>query len=237
MLLMDDIHFISGKEQTEGCLFHTFNELHNSNRQIVITSDRPPQSLSLIEDRLRSRFEWGLTVDIQPPDFETRLAILQSRAEREGTEITAEVLEFIARRNQQNIRELEGNLNRVIAYTRLIKASLTLELAAKALEDIATRTLEPDTIAQITAAVADSFQVTPVDLKSPKRDKETALARQVAMYLLKQETHYSMAEIGRALGGRNPSTVSHAYEKIVNNIGNSPYLKRRISDIQRRIHN
>ena len=236
MLLMDDIHFISGKEQTEGCLFHTFNELHNTNRQIVITSDRPPQSLSLIEDRLRSRFEWGLTVDIQPPDFETRLAILQSRAEREGTEITAEVLEFIARRNQQNIRELEGNLNRVIAYTRLIKASLTLELAAKALEDIATRTLQPDVIAQITAAVADSFQVTPVDLKSRKRDKETALARQVAMYLLKQETHYSMAEIGRALGGRNPSTVSHAYEKIVNNIGNSPYLKRSISDIQRRIH-
>jgi len=238
MLLIDDVHFISGKEQTEGCLFHTFNELHNTNRQIVVSSDRPPQSLSLLEDRLRSRFEWGLTVDIQPPDFETRLAILQSKAERAGASIAAEVLEFIAQRNQQNIRGLEGNLNRVIAYARLIRTSLTLELAAKALEDLATKTLQGDrhTSALITEAVADSFQVTLSDLTSRKRDKETALARQVAMYLLKEETNYSMAEIGKVLGGRNPSTVSHAYEKIVNDIGNSPYLKRRISAIQQKLH-
>ena len=238
MLLIDDIHFIGGKEQTEGCFFHTFNELHNTNRQIVITSDRPPKSLSLLEDRLRSRFEWGLTVDIQPPDFTTRLAILQSKAERERANVTSEVLEFIAQRNQQNIRQLEGSLNRVIAYSRLISASLTLELASKALEDIATKAPKGDanTLALVIEAVTDSFQITPVDLKSRKRDKETALARQVAMYLLKRETNYSMAEIGKELGGRNSSTVSHAYAKIVNDIATSPYLKRQITDIQRKIN-
>ena len=238
MLLIDDIHFIGGKEQTEGCFFHTFNELHNTNRQIVISSDRPPKSLSLLEDRLRSRFEWGLTVDIQPPDFTTRLAILQSKAERERANVTSEVLEFIAQRNQQNIRQLEGSLNRVIAYARLISASLTLELASKALEDIATKAPKGDanTLALVIEAVADSFQITPVDLKSRKRDKETALARQVAMYLLKRETNYSMAEIGKELGGRNSSTVSHAYAKIVNDIATSPFLKRQITDIQRKIN-
>ena len=238
MLLIDDIHFIGGKEQTEGCFFHTFNELHNTNRQIVITSDRPPKSLSLLEDRLRSRFEWGLTVDIQQPDFATRLAILQSKAERERANVTSEVLEFIAQRNQQNIRQLEGSLNRVIAYARLISASLTLELASKALEDIATKAPQgaANTLALVIEAVTDSFQITPVDLKSRKRDKETALARQVAMYLLKRETNFSMAEIGRELGGRNSSTVSHAYAKIVNDIATSPFLKRQITGIQRKIN-
>ena len=238
MLLIDDIHFIGGKEQTEGCFFHTFNELHNTNRQIVITSDRAPKLLSLLEDRLRSRFEWGLTVDIQPPDFKTRLAILQSKAERERANIISDVLEFIAQRNQQNIRELEGSLNRVIAYARLIRASLTLELASQALENIATKALKGASkpLALVIEAVADSFQITPVDLKSRKRDKETALARQVAMYLLRRETNCSMAEIGKELGGRNSSTVSHAYEKIVNNIDISPYLKRKISDIQQKIY-
>lgn len=239
MLLIDDIHFISGKEQTEGCLFHTFNELHNTNRQIVVTSDRPPQSLSLIEDRLRSRFEWGLIADLQPPDFETRLAILQCRTARAGVNITPAVLETIAQRNQQNMRELEGNLNRVIAYTKLIGTTLTPELAVKALEDIAPKITRGDnqTATLITEAVANSFKITLFDLKSRKRDKETALARQVAMYLLKQETHHSMTEIGKMLGGRNPSTVSHAYEKVTNGISSSPYLNRRISNIQRSIKN
>jgi len=238
MLLIDDVHFISGKEQTEGCFFHTFNELHNTNRQIAITCDRPPQALSLLQDRLRSRFEWGLTVDIQPPDLETRLAILQSKAEGEKVNITPDVLDFIAQQNQQNIRELEGSLNRVIAYTKLIRASITLELASKALENIATKAPKgaANTLALVIEAVADSFQITPADLKSRKRDKETALARQVAMYLLRQETNYPMAEIGKKLGGRNSSTVSHAYEKIVNDINNNAYLKRKISSIQQKIN-
>ncbi|MDI6814747.1 MAG: chromosomal replication initiator protein DnaA, partial [Dehalococcoidales bacterium] len=178
MLLIDDIHFISGKEQTEESFYHTFNELHNANRQIAITSDRPPKSLPLLTEQLRSRFEWGLIADIKPPDFETRQAILRAKAEREGTNVAPEVLELIAHRVQQNIRELEGCLNRVIAYAKLVRALITPELAAKALEDIASK--EPKnaliTPSQIIEAVADSFQLAPSDLKSRKRDKETALA-------------------------------------------------------------
>ncbi|GAH57534.1 unnamed protein product, partial [marine sediment metagenome] len=146
MLLIDDIQFISGKEQTEESFFHTFNELHNANRQIAITSDHPPKSMPRLEDRLRSRFEWGLIADIQPPDFETRLAILQARAEQEKANITSDVLELIAQQARQNIRELEGSLNRVIAYARLIRASVTLELAAQALEDIASKSYKSASI-------------------------------------------------------------------------------------------
>ena len=238
MLLIDDINFISGKEQTEECFFHTFNELHNANHQLAITSDRPPKSLSLLQDRLRSRFEWGLVVDIQPPDLETRLSILQSKSEREGANITSDVLEFVAQQSQQNIRELEGNLNRVIAYIRLTRASVTIELASRALESIATKTAKgaSTTLTLVIESVADSFQLTPLALKSRNRDKETALARQVAMYLLKQGTNCSLAEIGLELGGRNPSTVSHAYEKIASDIETSPYLRHKILDIQHKIY-
>ncbi len=238
MLLVDDIHFISGKEQTEECFFHTFNELHNANRQIAITSDHPPKSIPQLEERLRSRFEWGLIADIQPPDFETRLAILQAKAEQAGANVAPDVLEFIAQRLQHNIRELEGNLNRVIAYARLLRALLTPELAAKALEDIATKAPESASLtpALVVEAVANSFQIATVDLKSRRRDKETALARQVAMYLIKQETNCSLVQIGKELGGRNPSTVSHACEKIANGIGASPHLRRKILDIQQKIY-
>jgi len=237
MLLIDDIQFISGKEQTEESFFHTFNELHNANRQIAITSNHSPKSIPQLEERLRSRFEWGLIADIQPPDFETRLAILQAKTEQAGATVDSDVLEFIAQRIQHNIRELEGSLNRVIAYARLLRALLTPELAAKALEDIATkapRSASP-TPALVVEAVANSFQITTVDLKSRRRDKETALARQVAMYLIKQETSYSLAQIGKELGGRNPSTVSHACEKIANDIDASPRLKRKVLDIQQEL--
>ena len=238
MLLMDDIHFISGKEQTEECFFHTFNELHNANRQIALTSNHPPKSMPQLEERLRSRFEWGLIADIQPPDFETRLAILQAKTEQAGANIAPDVLEFIAQRIQHNIRELEGSLNRVIAYARLLRALLTPELAAKALEDIAAKAPKGASLtpALVLEAVANSFQIAPVDLKSRRRDKETALARQVAMYLIKQETNYSLVQIGKELGGRNPSTVSHACEKIANDINASPHLRRKILDIQQKIY-
>jgi len=238
MLLVDDIHFISGKEQTQACFFHTFNELHNANRQIAITSDHPPKSMPLLEERLRSRFEWGLIVDIEPPDFETRLAILQAKVEQAGANVTLDVLEFIAQRIQQNIRELEGSLNRVIAYARLLRVLLTPELAAQALEDIATKAPKSASLtpALVIEAVANSFQLPTLDLKSRKRDKETALARQVVMYLLKQESNCSLAQIGKELGGRNPSTVSHACEKIANDINASSYLRRKILDIQQKIY-
>jgi len=237
MLLIDDIHFICGKGQTKECFFHTFNELYNANRQIAVTSDRPPKSMPLIEERLRSRLEWGLITDIQPPDFETRLAILRARAEQEGVNVTSDILELIAHRGQQNIRELEGSLNRVIAYAKLMRVLLTRELAAKALEDIANK--EPRNASIIPSlmieAVANSFKISPMDLKGRKRENEIALARQVAMYLIRQKTDLSLGQIGEELGGRSPATVSHAYTKIASEINSNPYLKRKIRDIQQKM--
>jgi chromosomal replication initiator protein len=234
ILLIDDIQFISGKEQTEESFFHTFNELHNANRQIVMTSDCPPKSLSQLGARLCSRFEWGLVADIQPPDFDTRLAILQAKAEQEKTEVPREVLEFIAHRIQENIRELEGSLHRAIAYARLFRALLTPELAARALEDIAGKGPKsaPVTPDQVIRAVAQSFQLTPEDLKGRKRDRNTALARQLAMYLLKEGSHCSLAQIGLEFGKRDHSTVTHAVQKIADEMDNDPYLRRKVSDIQ-----
>jgi chromosomal replication initiator protein len=238
LLMIDDIHFISGKEQTEESFFHTFNELHNSNRQIVITSDRPPKSMPLLEDRLRSRFEWGLIVDIQPPDLETRLAILKAKAEQCGAELPPDVLEFIAQQIKNNIRELEGGLNRVMAYARLLRAKVTAELAAKALRDIASKVLSGTNITPplLIDVVASSFCLTTEDLIGRQRDKEVAQARQVAMYLLKQQNNCSLAEIGAVLGGRNPSTVSHACEKIALDIQASPLLRRKIENIKKKIN-
>jgi chromosomal replication initiator protein len=233
MLLIDDIQFISGKEQTEESFFHTFNELHNANRQIVIASDRPPKSLPHIGDRLCSRFEWGLIADIQPPNFDTRLAILKAKVEQQEVEVALDVLEFIAKRIQQNIRELEGSLNRAIAYAKLLGAILTPELAARAIQDIAPKgskaPITPDLVKKI---VAEHFQLTPTDLTSQKRDRATALARQVAMYLLKEATNCSLAQIGLEMGKRDHSTVIHACRKIANNMDNDPYLRRKILDIQ-----
>jgi len=238
MLLIDDINFITGKEQTQECFFHTFNELHNNNRQIAVTSDRSPKSMPQLEERLCSRFQWGLTVDIQSPDLETRMAILQAKAEQKGQNLTMDVLDFIAQRIEQNVRELEGSLNRVIAYAKLLRALVTPELAAKALESIATKPGQGTAVTPslIIDAVADNFQLAPVEMKSRKRDRETALARQVAMYLIKEETHSSLAQIGHELGNRNPATVSHAYAKIAAELNDSPYLRHKISDIRARIH-
>jgi len=238
MLLIDDIHFISGKEQTEESFFHTFDELHNANRQIVITCCCPPKATCLFPDRLRSRFEWGLIADIQLPDAETRLAILRAKTKQKGVEIPSGVLELIAQRGQQNIRELEGSLNRVIAYAKLVRALPTPEIAARALEDISSKqprsaSITPELVLE---AVASSFQLTSVVLKSRHKDKETVLARQVAMYLIRRATNSSLAQIGQALGGKNPSTVSHACEKIASDIDASPYLRRKILDIEQTIY-
>ena len=238
ILLIDDIHFISGKEQTEESFFHTFNELHNANRQITITSNCQPKDIPLLESRLCSRFEWGLIADIQPPDLETYLAILQAKAENQQVKIPLDVLEFIDQRAHQNIRELEGSLNRVIAYARLTGALPTMELAARALEDIASKatrdfTTTPNLIIEM---VASSFQLTPADLKSGKRDRETVLARQIAMYLIRQETNSSLAQIGKELGSRDHSTVIHACEKIASNLKTIPHLRRKIIDTQHKIH-
>jgi len=238
MLLIDDIHFIVGKEQTQEIFFHTFNELHNGNRQIAITSNRSPKSMPWFEDRLRSRFEWGLIVDIQPYGFKTRLGILQAKAEQKGVTVSPEVLEVLAHQIQQNMRELEGCLNRVIALAKLTGALLTPELATQALKDIASKQPSGSAITPslLIDAVANSFQLASVDLKGRKRDKETALARQLAIYLIKQETNYSLVKIGQELGGRNHSTIIHAYEKIAGEINTTPYLQQKISEIQQSVH-
>jgi chromosomal replication initiator protein len=191
--------------------------------------------MPLLGDRLCSRFEWGLIADIQPPDFDTRLAILQAKAEQEKAKVPPEVLEFIAHRIQQNIRELEGSLHRAIAYAKLFLTLLTPELAARALEDIASKVAKSAPISPklVIKTVASSFQLTPEDLKSRKRDKTTSLARQVAMYLIKEATNCSMAQIGLELGNRDHSTVTHASQKIAYDMENDPYLRRKILDIQK----
>jgi chromosomal replication initiator protein len=238
MLLIDDIQFISGKEQTEESFFHTFNELHNANRQIVLTSDCPPKSLPHLGARLCSRFEWGLVADIQPPDLDTRLAILQAKAEQEKASVSPEVLEFIARRIQQNVRELEGCLHRAIAYARLFNALLTPELAARALGDIAGKGKKgaPVSAESVIKAVARGFRLTPEDLKGRKRDRSTALARQLAMYLLKEASSCSLAQIGLEFGNRDHSTVSHAAQKIAADLDNDPYLRRKALEIRQELY-
>ncbi len=238
MLLIDDIHFISGKEQTEENFIHTFNELHNANHQIVITSDQPPKSIPLLEERLRSRFEWGLIVDIQPPSFETRLEILQAKARQRGLDASLEVLEYIARQIKQNIRELEGSLNRVIAFAKLFRTAPDIDLAAQALENITSKEPKSMSITSnlVLEVVAEGFQIQPEDLKGSKRDKETILARRVAMYLLRRETNASVMQIGRQLGNRDPSAVTNACKKITVDIEANSYLKRKILNIQQIIN-
>jgi chromosomal replication initiator protein len=213
VLLIDDIQFIAGKESTQEEFFHTFNTLHGQNKQLVISSDRSPKSLSTLEERLRSRFEWGLTADIQPPDVETRLAILRSKAERAGRDVQADILEMIARKVQSNIRELEGALNRVLAYSDLSGIPLTLQLAQQALADFLPQgaDLKP---ADVLAAVSAAFGISNERLLGRERTREVALPRQVAMYLLREEGGVSLPQIGEFVGGRDHTTVIYACEKV-----------------------
>jgi chromosomal replication initiator protein len=238
LLMVDDIHAISGKEQTQECFFNTFNELHNAGRQIVVTSDRPPREIPLLEERLRSRFEWGLAADIQPPDYETRRAILLAKAGDAHAELNPDVLEMLAADVRRNIRELEGSLNRILAYAGLLQAEITPELARKAMRDIAPRPAQaalpaPDLALKL---VAESFALTVDDLLGRRRDKETAQARQVAMYVLKQQGQQSLSDIGQAVGGRGASTVSHACEKIARDIEASPVFRRQVESIKLKLN-
>jgi len=237
ILMLDDVQFISGKAKTEECFFHTFNELHSHNRQIVLTSDQQPKSIPKLAERLRSRFEWGLIADIQPPDIQTRRDILRSKAEQQDTYLPEAVLELIARRTDHSIRELEGNLNRVLAYARLLQAPFTPELALRALESIARK--NPDgggAPAQVIATVAASFDLMPGDLISLRRDKEINLARQVATYLIREQNGCPLTQIGLQFSHRNPSTVRHACEKISAELDSSPWLRRRVAEIRQQIH-
>jgi chromosomal replication initiator protein len=237
VLLLDDIQFIAGKEQTQEGLFHTFNDLHNEGRQIVISCDRPPRSLTLLEDRLRSRFEWGLIVDMQPPDLETRTAILQAKAEEQKTAVPPEILNFIVRRFQKNIRELEGALNRVLAYARLTKSTLTLDLATQALTEISADAHRRNiTTKSVINAVASHYGISMETLQSARRDKLTAVARQMAMYLLREELQCTWTQIGRELGGRDHSTVLHGYQKMSGEVNADAEMRRDLLDIREQLY-
>jgi chromosomal replication initiator protein len=236
MLLIDDIQFISGKEQTEESFFHIFNELRDADRQIALTSNCPPHNIPMIADRLRSRLEWGLSAGIQPPDFETRLAILQAKAHKEKVDLKPDVLEFIAEHSKQNIRELEGSLNRLIAYAKLLRTIITPALASEALEDLAAKqTKTSPTPTLLLETVAEYFHLEVPDLKSPKRDKQTIFARQLAMYLLREQTDFSLARIGQELGGRQPIIVSQGHKKIAEEISHNQDIKKAVMDIQHKL--
>ena len=232
VLLIDDIHFIADKEQTQESFFHTFNDLHNASRQIVISSDRSPRSMALLEDRLRSRFEWGLIADIQPPDLEMRLAILGSKAEELHFAVPQDVLNLIAHRFQGNVRELEGALNRVMAYCKVMDCAPTMESASTALAEMLhdPRGSAPAP-AQILEAVAEYFRVSLDDLRGPRRSKDLAYARQIAMFVLRKETRLSLAAIGQELGGRDHSTVVHGYEKISAAAERNTALRRTLMEL------
>lgn len=236
VLLIDDIQFIAGKESTQEEFFHTFNTLHGQNKQIVISSDRSPKALVTLEERLRSRFEWGLTADIQAPDVETRLAILRSKAERAGREVPAEILEMIARQVQSNIRELEGALNRVMAYSDLSGIPLSLELAHQALSDFLPHgtDLQPDDVLE---AVSKAFGVSNDRLLGRERSRDVALPRQIAMYLLREESGVSLPQIGEIIGGRDHTTVIYACDKINNLMETDARLRRQILQIRERLYN
>lgn len=237
VFLIDDIQFIAGKEQTEESLFHTFNDLHGSNRQIILSSDRPPKALTLLENRLRSRFEWGLIVDIQPPDLETRIAILQAKAEEMRISLPLDVLHLMARRVQNNIRELEGALNRVMAFAKLTDAPMTMEMASQALADIAaTEARRALSSGLVIKTVAEYFGVPQDSLRGKKRDKSIAFARQVTMYILREEMNSSWTDIGRELGGRDPSTILHGHDKIAQEVEASSILRRDILEIKETLY-
>ena len=233
VLLIDDVQFMSGKEQTQESFFHTFNDLHNSGHQIVISSDRPPKALALLEDRLRSRFEWGLIADIQPPDLETRMAILSAKAEALNVDLPDSIIELVAKRVQRNVRELEGCLNRLMLHSKMMSQPITVHSTSLILDDLtadrARHSIEPDRIIE---EVGRHFKVTGPELLGKGRTKKVAQARQVAMYLLMYELEMSPTQVGRLLGGRDHATVIHGAGKINGEINEDPQLRQSVLTIK-----
>ncbi|KAB2330823.1 chromosomal replication initiator protein DnaA [Cytobacillus depressus] len=232
VLLIDDIQFLAGKESTQEEFFHTFNTLHEESKQIIISSDRPPKEIPTLEDRLRSRFEWGLITDITPPDLETRIAILRKKAKAEGLDIPNEVMLYIANQIDSNIRELEGALIRVVAYSSLINKDINADLAAEALKNIIPSS-KPKviTILDIQRVVGEHYNVKLEDFKAKKRTKSVAFPRQIAMYLSRELTDFSLPKIGEEFGGRDHTTVIHAHEKISKLIQTDTQFQKQIKEI------
>ena len=231
MLLIDDIHFIAGKEATQEEFFHTFNRLHDDHKQIIISSDRTPREISNLEERLVSRFGWGLITDIQPPDLETRIAILKKKIEREPIKVPDEVIYFIAQQIKTNIRELEGALIRVVAYSLLEEKEISLAMAQDILKDMVTETKKNITINGIQRNVADFFELSLQDLKTKRRNKTIVLPRQIAMYLSRELTNQSLPEIGELFGGKDHTTVLHAWNKIKGALPKDQDLKNSVEKI------
>ena len=237
ILLIDDIQFLAGKEQTQEEFFHTFNALHDNSRQIIISSDRPPKEIPTLEDRLRSRFEWGLITDLQPPDLETRTAILKKKALSDGIDIPDPVIQYIAEKVITNIRELEGALIRIAAYASLSDTPVTLELTEAALQDIIVTRQKNITVKSIIQVTADNFGLKTDDILSKKRTQDVALTRQVAMYLCRMLTDLSLPKIGESFGGRDHTTVLHAFKKIDSLITENSDFKNRIELIKNNVLN
>ena len=236
LLLVDDVQFLSGKEQTHEGFFHTFNDLHNSGNQVVVSSDRPPRALPLMEERLRSRFEWGLIADIQPPDLETRMAILSNKADEMHVGLNDAVIELIAKRVQRNVRELEGSLNRMVAYAQLMNVDITLDTTERILNDITpeqTRaSIDPQ---RILSDVANYYGLEVDDLVARNRRRRVSVPRQVAMYLLIHEIGLPPTQVGRLLGGRDHSTVIHGAGKINAEMNEDSELRHDVQAIKESI--
>jgi chromosomal replication initiator protein len=236
VLLIDDIQFIVGKERTQEEFFHTFNALYEANKQIIISSDKPPKDINTLEDRLRSRFEWGLIADIAPPDLETRIAILRKKAQLEKLDVPDDVMVFIASNVASNIRELEGALNRVIAYSTLTENLINVDMATEALKDMFNNSkaiiINTKTIQE---AVSRYYHLKIDELKSQRRSRDVSFPRQIAMHLCREMTDMSLPKIGDEFGGRDHTTVMHACEKIKKDVENSTELRKTIEDIKKNI--
>ena len=237
VLLIDDVQFIIGKESTQEEFFHTFNVLHSSGKQIILSSDKPPKEMETLEERFRSRFEWGLIADIQPPDYETRMAILKKNAENYNKDINEEIFQYIATNIKSNIRELEGAYNKVIAFSKLNKVEITLDNVEEALKDI----ISPNAVKQITPQliidiVAEHFGITAEDLISKRRNSEFVQPRQICMYLCRKMTSESLQSIGKSLGKKDHTTVIHGIDKVADEIETNEELKNKIEIIKKKIN-
>lgn len=233
ILMIDDIQFIAGKESTQEEFFHTFNALYQNGKHIIISSDRPPRAIAALEDRMRSRFEGGLIADVQSPDYEMRIAILRQKADELGIRLPSDVTEYVARKDQTNIRELEGALNRILMLAQLHQRPVSLPLAIEALSDSAIGLrMNASTVTDVIDAVASNFGVSHQDLTGRSRRREISLPRQVAMYLMREESGTSLVDIGRTLGGRDHTTILHGIEKVEHDLGTNPELRARVTAIR-----
>lgn len=238
ILLVDDIQFIGGKESTQEEFFHTFNSLYQDNKQIILTSDRPPKEIKTLEDRLRTRFEWGLIADIQAPDFETRTAIIRRKAELLGLEIPTEVAEYIANRLKNNIRQLEGAVKKLNAYQQLAGSPPSIMVAQNAIRDILNDNQPvPVTIDRIVSEVGRTYGISPQDIRSNKRSANISSARQISAYVIREITQISMSAIGEELGGRDHSTIVYAIQQVEKNMAKDPHYKETVEDITKNIRN